>query len=71
MFLLYLDTSSNILFGKLQASVAGQIHLIPGLVVNRSNGQGSRPGDEATFSVRDVSSVNGGWPLVLIDGAEG
>ena len=45
--------------------------LIPGLVVNRSNGQGSRPGDEATFSVRDVSSVNGGSPLVLIDGAEG
>ena len=45
--------------------------VIPGLVVNRSNGQGSRPGDEATFSVRDVSSVNGGSPLVLIDGAEG
>lgn len=45
--------------------------VLPGLVVNRSSGSGSRPGDEASFSIRDVSSVNGGAPLVLIDGAEG
>lgn len=45
--------------------------VLPGLVVNRSNGSGSRPGEETSFTVRDISSVNGGSPLVLIDGAEG
>lgn len=45
--------------------------VLPGVVVNRSSGNGSRPGDEAKIVVRDISSVNGGTPLVLIDGAEG
>lgn len=45
--------------------------VLPGLVVNRSSGNGSRPGTEATISIRDISSINGGSPLVLIDGAEG
>ena len=45
--------------------------VLPGVVVNRSSGNGSRPGDEAQIVVRDISSVNGGSPLVLIDGAEG
>ena len=45
--------------------------VLPGVVVNRSSGNGSRPGDEAKIVVRDISSVNGGSPLVLIDGAEG
>ena len=41
---------------------------MPGLTVTRSGGA---PGAEATLKVRDVSSINGGTPLVLIDGAEG
>lgn len=45
--------------------------VIPGLVVNRGSGSGSRPGVEDQIVIRDVSSVNGGSPLVLIDGAEG
>lgn len=45
--------------------------VLPGVVVNRSSGSGSRPGTEASIVVRDISSVNGGSPLVLIDGAEG
>lgn len=30
-----------------------------------------RPGSDMTMKVRDVSSINGGTPLVLIDGAGG
>ena len=32
---------------------------------------GGAPGSDMTMKVRDVSSINGGTPLVLIDGAEG
>lgn len=41
---------------------------VPGLTIIRSGGA---PGSSATIRVRDVSSLNGGTPLVLIDGAEG
>lgn len=41
---------------------------IPGLTVIRTSGA---PGSSPTIRVRDISSVNGGDPLVLIDGAEG
>jgi TonB-linked SusC/RagA family outer membrane protein len=41
---------------------------IPGLTIIRPGGE---PGSEATIQIRDVSSINGGTPLVLIDGAEG
>lgn len=41
---------------------------IPGLTITRSGGA---PGSDMTMKVRDVSSINGGTPLVLIDGAEG
>jgi len=40
----------------------------PGLVVIRGSGA---PGSSPTIRVRDISSINGGSPLVLIDGAEG
>lgn len=41
---------------------------VPGLTIIRNGGA---PGSSATIRVRDVSSLNGGTPLVLIDGAEG
>lgn len=41
---------------------------VPGLTITRSGGA---PGSDMTMKVRDVSSINGGTPLVLIDGAEG
>lgn len=39
-----------------------------GLTIIRSGGD---PGSETKIRIRDVSSINGGSPLVLIDGAEG
>lgn len=41
---------------------------VPGLTVIRTSGA---PGSSPVLRVRDISSVNGGAPLVLIDGAEG
>ena len=41
---------------------------VPGLTITRTGGA---PGSDMTMKVRDVSSINGGTPLVLIDGAEG
>ena len=41
---------------------------VPGLTVVRNGGA---PGSSPVLRIRDVSSVNGGSPLVLIDGAEG
>ncbi len=41
---------------------------MPGLTVIRTSGA---PGSSPTIRVRDVSSLNGGSPLILIDGAEG
>lgn len=41
---------------------------IPELTITRSSGA---PGSSSTMRIRDVSSLNGGDPLVLIDGAEG
>ena len=41
---------------------------VPGLTVIRTGGA---PGSSPVVRVRDVSSTNGGSPLVLIDGAEG
>ncbi|UGU15443.1 TonB-dependent receptor [Sinomicrobium kalidii] len=40
----------------------------PGLTVIRNGGA---PGNNPTIRIRDISSINGGSPLVLIDGAEG
>ncbi|WP_029906830.1 TonB-dependent receptor [Prevotella sp. 10(H)] len=41
---------------------------IPGLTVIRTSGA---PGSSPTVRIRDVSSKNGGSPLIIIDGAEG
>lgn len=41
---------------------------VPGLTVIRTSGS---PDSKPTIRIRDVSSINGGSPLVLIDGAEG
>jgi len=41
---------------------------VPGLTVIRTSGT---PGSSPVLRIRDISSVNGGSPLVLIDGAEG
>ncbi len=41
---------------------------IPGLSVIRTSGA---PGSSPVLRVRDISSINGGSPLILIDGAEG
>jgi TonB-linked SusC/RagA family outer membrane protein len=52
-------------FPNVSQALQGQI---PGLVVNRTGGA---PGRGASFQVRGISSLNGGSPLILIDGAEG
>lgn len=41
---------------------------IPGLNVTTSSGY---PGSSASINIRGINSINGGSPLVLIDGAEG
>ncbi|MCR4565914.1 MAG: TonB-dependent receptor [Bacteroidales bacterium] len=41
---------------------------VPGLNVTTSSG---RPGSEASINIRGTNSINGGSPLVLIDGVEG
>ena len=41
---------------------------VPGLNITTSSG---RPGQSASINVRGLTSINGGDPLVLIDGAEG
>jgi len=41
---------------------------VPGLNVTTSSG---RPGNTADINIRGINSINGGSPLVLIDGAEG
>ena len=41
---------------------------VPGLNITTSSG---RPGQSAAINVRGLTSINGGDPLVLIDGAEG
>lgn len=48
--------------------VAALQGVVPGLTVERGS---SRPGGDNSIKIRDLSSVNGGSPLVLIDGAEG
>lgn len=41
---------------------------VPGMYVSTSNGS---PDDVATINIRGYNSINGGSPLVLIDGVEG
>ena len=41
---------------------------VPGLTITRSSGA---PGSTAKIRIRDISSINDGRPLILIDGAEG
>ena len=41
---------------------------VPGLNITSRSG---RPGQSATINIRGLNSINGGSPLVLIDGAEG
>ena len=41
---------------------------LPGLNINRSSGD---PGSDPLLNVRGYTSINGGGPLVLIDGVEG
>lgn len=42
--------------------------VVPGVTVTTSSG---RPGNSASINIRGITSINGGSPLVLIDGAEG
>ncbi len=41
---------------------------VPGLNITTSSG---RPGNTASINIRGINSINGGNPLVLVDGAEG
>ena len=41
---------------------------VPGLNVTTSSG---RPGNGASINIRGINSINGGSPLVLVDGVEG
>lgn len=42
--------------------------LTPGLTITRSNG---RPTDNPNINIRGFTSINGGEPLIIIDGVEG
>ena len=42
--------------------------VVPGLTITSSSG---RPGESASINIRGVNSINGGDPLVLVDGVEG
>lgn len=42
---------------------------MPGLVITRKGG--TPGGSDIDIKIRDISSINGGSPLILIDGAEG
>lgn len=52
-------------YSTITQALQGQI---PGLVVNRTGGA---PGRSASLQIRGISSLNGGSPLILIDGVEG
>ena len=41
---------------------------VPGLTISTTSG---RPGNSADLNIRGITSINGGSPLVLVDGAEG
>ncbi len=41
---------------------------VPGVTITTSSG---RPGNSAALNIRGITSINGGSPLVLVDGAEG
>lgn len=41
---------------------------VPGLNITNASG---RPGQSSTINIRGLNSINGGSPLILIDGAEG
>ena len=41
---------------------------VPGLNITTSSGV---PGNTASFNIRGTNSINGGSPLVLVDGVEG
>ena len=41
---------------------------VPGVTITTSSG---RPGNSASLNIRGITSINGGSPLVLVDGAEG
>ncbi|UGU15083.1 SusC/RagA family TonB-linked outer membrane protein [Sinomicrobium kalidii] len=47
---------------------SGMQGLSPGLNIGKNSG---RPGDEVKINIRGFTSINGGAPLVLIDGIEG
>ncbi|MBR1632730.1 MAG: TonB-dependent receptor [Bacteroidales bacterium] len=52
-----------------QASLAHILQgSVPGLNITTSSG---RPGSDASVNIRGTNSINGGNPLVIIDGAEG
>lgn len=55
------DRPSSSLINLLQGAV-------PNLNINMTSG---RPGGSGTLNIRGATSINGGSPLVLIDGAEG
>ena len=42
--------------------------VVPGLNISSSSG---RPGESASINIRGLNSINGGSPLVLVDGVEG
>ena len=60
---------SESISGRSQSSLSNLLQgTVPGLTVTTSSG---RPGQEASVNIRGVTSITGGSPLVLIDGAEG
>ena len=60
---------SESISGRSQSSLSNLLQgTVPGLTVTTSSG---RPGQEASVNIRGVTSITGGSPLVMIDGAEG
>lgn len=59
------DKLENRSVGNLSSALQGTL---PGLVVTKSNGA---PGKTAKLNIRGYTSINGGSPLILIDGVQG
>ena len=63
------QVSSDEIQDRASVSIAHMLQgSVPGLNVNTGSG---RPGNGAGINIRGINSINGGQPLVLIDGAEG
>ena len=63
------QVSADELSDRVAPTVAHMLQgTVPGLNITTSSG---RPGNSASVNIRGITSINGGSPLILVDGAEG